>query len=117
MRGDAASTARRCRLDVTNLINKLQCSKGDSIAALRVAVSAMLKTDGENHGNSAPDPLISDPVNTEKSSGPPTAEAGCATSFLMQKNNEKGAVCGAVQANPKEEYVQKDEEKELGGEA
>jgi len=78
----------------------------------------MLKTDGENHGNSAPDPLISDPVNSEKSSGPPTtAASGCATSFLTQKNNEIGAVCGAVEANPKEEYVQKDEEKELGGEA
>ena len=92
---------------------------------LQVAVWAMAKSDGENHGNSAPvtDPLITDPpvtdlVDLETSSGPPTAEAsGCATSFLTQKNNEIGAVCGAVPANPKEEYVQKDEEKELGGEA
>jgi hypothetical protein len=92
---------------------------------LQVAVSAMEKSDGENHGNSASvtDPLITDPSindlgNLETSSGPPTAEAsGCATSFLTQKNNEIGAVCGAVPANPKEEYVQKDEEKELGGEA
>ena len=87
---------------------------------LQVAVSAMEKSDGENHGNSAPvtDPLITDLVDLETSSGPPTAEAsGCATSFLTQKNNEIGAVCGAVEANPKGEYVQKDEEKELGGEA
>ena len=75
----------------------------------------MVKTDGENHGKS--EPKI-DPPNPETSSGPATAEAsGCATSFLTQKNNEIGAVCGAVPADPKEEYVQKDEEKELGGEA
>jgi hypothetical protein len=80
----------------------------------------MVKTDGENHGNSArvTDPLKTDLVDLETSSGPPSAEAsGCATSFLTQKNNEIGAVCGAVPANPQEEYVQKDEEKELGGEA
>ena len=92
---------------------------------LRVAVSAMVKSDGEKHCNSprVTNPLISDPPVTDRlrletSSGPPTAEAsGCATSFLTQKNNEIGAVCGAVEVNPKEEYVQKDEEKELGGEA
>jgi hypothetical protein len=87
---------------------------------LQVAVWAMVKSDGENPGNNGPatDPLITDLIDLETSSGPPTAEAsGCATSFLTQKNNEIGAVCGAVEANPKEEYVQKDEEKELGGEA
>jgi hypothetical protein len=86
----------------------------------------MAKTDGENHGKSAPvtDPLITNLPITDRlkpgaPSGPPTAEAsGCPTSFLTQKNNEMGgAVCGAVPANPQEEYVQKDEEKEVGGEA
>jgi hypothetical protein len=43
-------------------------------------------------------------------------ERGCATSFLTNERNEKGKVCGDIQATP-EEYVQPDEEKETGGEA
>jgi hypothetical protein len=42
---------------------------------------------------------------------------GCATSFLMQKRGEIGEVCGDVQPDPKEEYVQPEKEKEAGGEA
>jgi len=41
---------------------------------------------------------------------------GCATSFLMQKRDEIGEVCGDIEPNPKEEYVQPEEEKEAGGE-
>ncbi len=75
----------------------------------------MVKSDGENHGKTAP---IPQPLNPETSFGPLTAEAGgCAISFLTEKNNEIGAVCGGVHPDPQEEYVQKDEEKELGGEA
>jgi len=43
--------------------------------------------------------------------------SGCATSFLNQEKNELDKVCGTVPPNPKEEYVQKDDEKESGGEA
>jgi hypothetical protein len=75
----------------------------------------MAKSDGENNGKTAP---VTAPVNPETAFGPLTAEAGgCVISFLTEKNNEIGAVCGGVQRNPQEEYVQKDEEKELGGEA
>jgi hypothetical protein len=41
---------------------------------------------------------------------------GCATSFLMQKRGEIGEVCGNLQPDPREEYVQPEEEKEAGGE-
>jgi hypothetical protein len=42
---------------------------------------------------------------------------GCTTSFLTRKKNESDKVCGTAQTGSKEEYVQKDEEKESGGEA
>jgi hypothetical protein len=44
-----------------------------------------------------------------------STEKGCATSFLMQRRDEIGEVCGA-QPDPTEEYVQPDNEKEDGGE-
>lgn len=43
-------------------------------------------------------------------------EKGCATSFLTREKEEMEKGCGAIQPNPKEEYVQPDEEKEAGGE-
>lgn len=43
--------------------------------------------------------------------------AGCATSFLTQERNEMDKECGTVPPDPKEEYVQSDDEKESGGEA
>jgi hypothetical protein len=36
---------------------------------------------------------------------------------LNQEKNELDKACGTVPPNPKEEYVQKDDEKESGGEA
>jgi hypothetical protein len=44
-------------------------------------------------------------------------EQGCATSFLTREKEEIDKGCGAIQPNPKEEYVQPDEEKEAGGES
>jgi hypothetical protein len=44
-------------------------------------------------------------------------EKGCATSFLTREKEEMDKSCGAIQPNPKEEYVQPDEEKEAGGES
>ena len=44
-------------------------------------------------------------------------EWGCATSFLTQKRNEIGKVCGPIERDPEVEYAQPDEEKESGGEA
>lgn len=41
---------------------------------------------------------------------------GCTTSFIMQERGELGGVCGDVQPDPKEEYVQPEKEKEAGGE-
>jgi hypothetical protein len=41
---------------------------------------------------------------------------GCAVSFLMQERGEIGGVCGEVQPDPTEEYVQPDKEREAGGE-
>ena len=52
------------------------------------------------------------------SSGPVSPGTnGCTTSFLNQEKNELDKACGTVAPNPKEEYVQKDDEKESGGEA
>jgi hypothetical protein len=58
------------------------------------------------------------PGNAKSPSDPanPSA-AGCATSFLTLEKNEMNKVCGAVPPDPKEEYVQSDDEKESGGEA
>lgn len=56
---------------------------------------------------------------SEAEQGSPAANAetqGCITSFLMEERGEIGGVCGAVQPDPKEEYVQPDKEKEAGGE-
>jgi hypothetical protein len=41
---------------------------------------------------------------------------GCTTSFLMEERGEIGGICGDLQPDPKEEYVQPDKEKEAGGE-
>ena len=41
---------------------------------------------------------------------------GCATSFLMQERGEMDRLCGRIQPDPNEEYVQPDREKEAGGE-
>jgi hypothetical protein len=51
------------------------------------------------------------------SSTPSPENRGCATSFLTRKKNESDKVCGALQPDSDEEYVQRDEEKESGGEA
>jgi hypothetical protein len=50
----------------------------------------------------------------EKSKADPTE--GCTTSFLLEERGEIGGMCGEVQPDPKEEYVQPDKEKEAGGE-
>jgi hypothetical protein len=41
---------------------------------------------------------------------------GCASSFLMQERGEIEGVCGEVQRDPRDEYVQPDKEREAGGE-
>ena len=41
---------------------------------------------------------------------------GCAPSFLMRERGEMDKVCGESTPNPKQEYVQPEEEKESGGE-
>ena len=41
---------------------------------------------------------------------------GCAISFLSQERGEIVGVCGEVQPDSKEEYVQPEKEKEAGGE-
>jgi hypothetical protein len=41
---------------------------------------------------------------------------GCTTSLIMEERGEIGGVCGELQPDPKEEYVQPDKEKEAGGE-
>jgi hypothetical protein len=41
---------------------------------------------------------------------------GCTTSFIMEERGEIGGICGELQPDPKEEYVQPDKEKEAGGE-
>jgi hypothetical protein len=41
---------------------------------------------------------------------------GCTTSFIMQERGEIGGICGELQPDPTEEYVQPDKEKEDGGE-
>jgi hypothetical protein len=59
-----------------------------------------------------------EPGNATPSSRPLSpATSGCATSFLNQGKNELNKVCGTVPPNPEDEYVQKDDEKESGGEA
>lgn len=50
----------------------------------------------------------------EKGKADPTQ--GCAASFLLQERGEIGGVCGDIQPDPKEEYVQPEKEKEAGGE-
>jgi hypothetical protein len=55
---------------------------------------------GEKGSNTQPDPETQ----------------GCATSFIMEERSELGGVCGHVQPDPKEEYVQPEKEKEAGGE-
>jgi hypothetical protein len=46
---------------------------------------------------------------------PPDAE-GCAPSFIMQERGEIEGLCGELQRDPKEVYVQPEKEKEAGGE-
>ncbi len=60
---------------------------------------------GEKGSSTQPDPTRADPKTQ-----------GCATSFLMEKRGEIGEVCGDIQPDPKEEYVQPEKEKEAGGE-
>jgi hypothetical protein len=56
--------------------------------------------------------------DVKKLSGTPSPETrGCTTSLLRQNKNESDKVCGTAQTDSKNEYVQKDEEKESGGEA
>jgi len=47
---------------------------------------------------------------------PDPATQGCATSFLMDERGEIEGICGAVQPDPAEQYVQPDKEREAGGE-
>ena len=47
---------------------------------------------------------------------PDPATQGCATSFLMDERGEVGGVCGTLQPDPAEQYVQPDKEREAGGE-
>jgi hypothetical protein len=59
-------------------------------------------------------------VATEQERGgtkrnPPDTQ-GCATSFIMQERGEIEGLCGELQRDPKEEYVQPEKEKEAGGE-
>ena len=42
-------------------------------------------------------------------------QEGCATAFIMQERGEMDGICGE-QADPEEQYVQPDNEKEAGGE-
>jgi hypothetical protein len=59
-----------------------------------------------------------EPGKVPSPSGPLSpGTSGCATSFLNREKNELDKVCGTIPPNPKEEYVQKDDEKESGGEA
>ncbi len=60
---------------------------------------------GEKGSDTKQSPANSDP-----------ATQGCATSFLMDERGEIGGVCGAVQPDPGEQYVQSDQEREAGGE-
>jgi hypothetical protein len=60
---------------------------------------------GEKGSDTTDDPTGIDP-NTR----------GCAVSFLMQERGEIGGVCGDLQPDPAEEYVQPDKEREAGGE-
>jgi hypothetical protein len=58
-----------------------------------------------------------EPKDVKKLSGTLSPETrGCTTSFLTRKKNESDKVCGTAQTDSKKEYVQKDEEKESGGE-
>ena len=41
---------------------------------------------------------------------------GCATSFLMDERGEIGGICGELQPDPKDQYVEEDQEREAGGE-
>ena len=57
-------------------------------------------------------------VNGEKDNSQLEVEPnqeGCAASFIMQERGEIGGICNE-QANPVEQYVQPDSEKEDGGE-
>jgi hypothetical protein len=59
-----------------------------------------------------------EPSNVKSSSDPASpGTRGCTTSFLNQERDEMDKVCGAVSPDPKEQYVQSDDEKESGGEA
>jgi hypothetical protein len=60
---------------------------------------------GEKRSNTKSDSTTADPKTQ-----------GCVTSFLLQKRGEIGEVCGDVQPDPKEEFVQPEKEKEAGGE-
>ncbi len=46
----------------------------------------------------------------------PLDAQGCAASFLMQERGEIEGLCGELQRDPEEEYVQPEKEKEAGGE-
>jgi len=73
----------------------------------------MSKTKDENKNT-----VATELKDVKKLSGTPSpGTRGCTTSFLTQKKNESDKICGPVQPDSKEECVQKDEEKESGGEA
>jgi len=58
-----------------------------------------------------------EPGATTPASVPPGSQKqGCAPSFLMEERGEMDKLCGEVQPDSKEEYVQPDKEKEAGGE-
>src|SRR5690349_157148 len=58
---------------------------------------------GERIGDAAPVPPAQD-------------NRGCAVSFIMQERGELGGVCGDLQPDPGEEWIQPDQEREAGGE-
>lgn len=53
---------------------------------------------------------------TQSPANPDPATLGCATSFLMDERGEIGGICGVVQPEPDEQYVQPEKEREAGGE-
>jgi hypothetical protein len=72
----------------------------------------------KNAGNIVGNTTKTEPGKVPPSSGPlGPGTSGCTTSFLNQEKNELEKVCGTAPPDPREEYVQKDDEKESGGEA
>ena len=87
-------------------------------SVFRVARWGMSKSTDEIKSTGVASDISKERVDTGKSPDTLTpGTSGCTTSFVGQKNNEMDKVCGAVQPDPKKEYVQNDEEKESGGEA